>query len=78
VTCPSKIRPLPNPTEIRCEKPENHRYEHRGVLRDYAKPGSVTTVTWQQNDRRAFIGEWAPCDSTGCVLPRFHPGDHAV
>lgn len=72
--CDAKIRPLPNDTEIGCEKTGEHS-EHQGTLRDYAFPGSATMVSWLENDRRTFRGEWSQCRKTfGCVLPTGHQG----
>ena len=77
VQCPVKMRPFPNDTEIRCEilaRIEHTR--HTGDLRDYAYPGSVTTMSWDDGDRRIFTGEWAKCSSPGCVLPAGHIRNH--
>lgn len=75
--CPWKIRPFPNDTEITCERPEGHEGRHEGVIRDYAFPGSVTSLTWDHSDRRNFVGSWFDCRGPGCVLPSGHRGDHA-
>lgn len=80
-TCDAKIRPFPNPTEVGCERTDGPHDEHRGVLRDYAYPGSETVLTWQESDRRTFRGAWRDCDLTSnvlpCILPAGHRGDHA-
>lgn len=79
MTCQWKIRLFPNATELTCEKDESgHRTEHEATLRDYAYPGSATVVTWAYEDRRSFVGEWAPCPNDGCVLPARHPRGHAT
>ena len=77
--CEWKIRPFPNDTEVECEKGLGHEDgdpQHSGVLRDYAYPGSVTTISWMHDDRRNFCGQWLPCHMTGCTLPLNHPRDH--
>lgn len=76
--CQARIRPFPNVTEIRCDDTESHTGTHRGVLRDYAYPGSETVLAWEPDDRRSFTGEWSPCSSAGCVLPGGHPRGHAT
>ena len=86
-TCDAKMRPFPNDTEVRCEVVE-HDLEaaHRAILRDYAYPGSETLITWQDNDRRTFRGDypgrclagWDMPGKAGCVLPSGHRGDHAA
>lgn len=82
VTCDAKIRPFPvgNQTEIHCEQERwPHDGEHSGVLRDYAHPGSETVISWDEQDRRNFRGEWADCPLfPGCILPASHRGKHAV
>lgn len=78
IMCDAKIRPLPGPTEIQCGLAEAHML-HEGVLEDYAYPGSHTVITWQEEDRRTFRGDWAPCsETTGCVLPAEHRGECAI
>lgn len=80
MTCTAKIRPLPNDTELQCER-EHHLDaddKHRAVLRDYAYPGSETAIEWFEYDRRTFHGDWTPCTwPTGCTLPATHIGNHA-
>lgn len=76
-TCTAKIRPLPDETELRCELGATPHDEHQTVLRDYAYEGSETKITWADDDRRTFRGEWAPCEMSGCVLPAAHHGNHA-
>lgn len=74
--CEAKIRPLPNPTELRCEKPAGHDGDgHTAVLADYAYPGSRTRIEWMEGDRRTFRGEWEPCPEV-CSLPAGHRGLH--
>lgn len=74
--CDARIRPFTNATELRCEATGDHS-QHHGVLRDYAYPGSETTISWADTDRRNFRGEWIECPSRGCMLPAGHRGDHA-
>lgn len=79
--CEAKIRPFPNDTELHCEGNGDRHWAlfgdpHHAVLRDYAFPGSATTMTWQEHDRRSFRGEWIECPDVGCVLPAGHRGGH--
>lgn len=83
--CPCKIRPMfpVNAAEIQCSLGEGHDTEqHTGALRDYARPGSLTEVTWLKGDRRNYTGEWERCpkDASGqaCILPAHHNGSHAA
>ncbi len=46
------------------------------MLRDYAYPGSATQLTWMDDDRRTFRGDYVECPERGCVLPAGHPRDH--
>lgn len=82
--CTAKIRPLPSPIEIECELVADHLADvptHRGVLRDYAYPGSTTVIEWQDSDRRTYRGRWSQCgfwSGVGrCPLPVDHHGNHA-
>lgn len=78
MTCDAKIRPLPDPTEIRCDGNHEPSAEgHAGTLRDYAYPGSATLISWHERDRRNFRGDWLECPERGCILPAGHPGNHA-
>lgn len=79
--CGARIRPMHpvNDTEVRCDLIDNGHTEHLGVLRDYAYPGSTTTVEWLHGDRRMYYGDWpGNCLSNGCMLPLGHPGGHAI
>jgi hypothetical protein len=76
-TCDARLRPFPNDTEIRCGKLPGTHPTHEGTLRDYAYPGSATTFTWQDDDRRNFYGEWPGQCPENCVLPLHHRGQHA-
>lgn len=76
--CPARMRPFPSVT-LQCER-ESHLHEddeHSAVLRDYAYPGSSTTITWFDADRRTFTGDWIECPQRGCILPANHRGGHA-
>lgn len=75
--CDARIRSMRpvNDTEIVCDEVGEHS-AHKGALRDYAYPSSVTTVEWFEDDRRTFHGEW-PGDCSGCILPLGHSGNHA-
>lgn len=82
MACDAKIRPFPNDSVVVCElndHADNHG-AHRGVLRDYAYPGSETFITWFEDDRRTYHGEWpGACTSCGAHearLPRGHAGRH--
>jgi hypothetical protein len=80
MTCDAKIRPLPDDTELACECDEPGHTNHQGTLRDYAFPGSATTIYWAEGDRRNFRGDWpGVCLSGGahpCVLPAGHRRGH--
>lgn len=72
--CDARIRPFPNATELTCERQAPHATEmHQTALRDYAFPGSVTLLSWEEADRRTFRGEWRPC-CDACSLPLGHHG----
>jgi hypothetical protein len=36
------------------------------------------TISWVDGDRRAFTGEFTPCDQSSCILPAGHGGSHAA
>lgn len=78
--CDAKIRPFPAPSvELQCEHEMVPAHEmHHSTLRDYAHPGSATTLTWEESDRRTFRGDWIECPERGCVLPGGHPRGHAL
>ena len=72
--CDARIRPFPDDREIACGHLGSHEM-HQGVLVDYAYPGSRTVVSWHEDDRRNFHGDWpGPCP--GCVFPVGHGGRH--
>jgi hypothetical protein len=94
VICDAKIRPFTDSTELRCDGdhyPEDGDPEHASTLRDYAFPGSATTIHWRESDRRNFRGEYPgrcdvatptwpdglPGETRPCVLPVGHRGGHA-
>lgn len=81
--CNAKIRPFPTRSliEVACEV--NHDpalevegLEHRAILRDHAFAGSRTEITWFEQDRRTYRGDYlGPCtNALGCVLPAGHRG----
>lgn len=77
--CPARIRPFPGVLVVQCER--THVIDddrHAGVIRDYAYPGSQTVLTWFDDDRRSFSGEWVECPVSPCILPANHRGDHAT
>jgi len=74
--CSARIRPLTGDVEIACEETGPHD-RHQGVLRDYAWPGSATTVEWDEQDRRNFHGSWPGRCPSPCVLLAGHHGNHA-
>jgi len=84
--CDAGIRPFTPArfdVELRCEVGDHpDSVKHAGVLRDYAYPGSQTTIAWLEMDRRTFHGEYpgdCPGDSfSKCILPRTHRGTHAT
>lgn len=77
--CDAHIRPFRpiNDVELTCkvDLPANHPL-HDGDFVDYAYPGSSTTITWAEHDRRNFHGEWpGQCvNSSECNLPNGHHG----
>jgi hypothetical protein len=78
VNCDAKIRPFPSDTELTCIETVAGHDQHIGVAWDMAYPGSATEITWFEDDRRNFRGEYRPCPEQGCVLPGGHPRDHHV
>lgn len=77
--CDARIRPFPNDTEIVCELEIHPQNDHKGSLRNYAYPGSLTVIQWSDKDRRNFHGEWpGRCGDTSdnklCSLPVTHYG----
>ena len=73
----AKIRPLTNDIELTCECDEPGHSQHHSTLREYAFPGSATTIYWTESDRRNFRGDWpGTCKDRkpGCVLPAKHRG----
>jgi hypothetical protein len=92
MSCPSKIRPFPNDTELACELDAHvpagttaadrdpdapDFWTHRAVLRDYAYPGSETIVTWKAGDRREFTGDWPGyCRKLGHLQNSMLPAGH--
>jgi len=77
VTCPAKIRPFPDATEVTCLEDDGHPGGHAGVLSNYAFRGSQTVIRWLDEDRRTFRGDWTACDQSDCILPAGHRGGHA-
>lgn len=78
MTCDAKIRPFPHDLELVCELDAGHPNSHYGVVRDYAWKGSHTGISWEEDDRRTFHGDWAHCSDEDCVLPGGHRGSHAL
>jgi hypothetical protein len=76
--CDAGIRPMRDNTELICELQLPHR-DHQAMLKDYAYSGSRTLITWHEDDRRNFHGEWpGPCEDDTCLLPHGHRGAHAT
>ncbi len=75
MSCDAKIRPLPDDTELVCDLSGPHGL-HESTLRDYAYPGSATVISWYEDDRRTFRGDWVACPAE-CILPAGHQGRHA-
>jgi hypothetical protein len=78
MTCPAKIRPFPNSIEVSCGLPHDGHTSHEGEVRDYAFPGSVSMLYWEEGDRRTFSGDWNSCDESTCILPAGHHGNHVT
>lgn len=74
--CDARMRPFTDDTTVDCEVDGDHA-KHRGIVRDYAYPGSATAIEWMEDDRRTFRGDWVPCPHAGCILPALHRGNHA-
>jgi len=90
VICDAKIRPFTDDTELTCECPHvdelDGSSEHHSTLRDYAFPGSATTIYafpgsattiyWAEDDRRNFRGEYpGRCDAATPTWPDGLPGE---
>lgn len=74
--CDARIRPFrpAGEDEFPCEKPVHHVAEsHEAIIRDRAYKGSETRLSWADDDRRTFRGEFKPCTIPGCILPAGHP-----
>lgn len=79
MNCDAHMRPFPNDTELSCELGVDDHDTHHAVLRDYAYPGSTTTIEWNDADRRTFHGPWpGECDVEHCPLPSGHHGNHVL
>lgn len=79
--CDAKLRPFRpiNETELACGNGLEEHTTHSSTLKDYAFPGSRTIMSWHEDDRRNFHGEWpGDCESKDCILPLNHRGIHAV
>ena len=76
-TCDAKIRPFPSDLELTCDLDPDHDNSHQTVVRNYARPGSSTGISWDDGDRRSYRGVWQPCPAQPCVLPAGHYGNHA-
>ena len=77
--CGAHIHPMrpPNDVNVTCLVQGTHSL-HNGILRDYAYPGSGLHISWHEEDRRNFRGEWpGACGTNGCFLPLGHRGSHA-
>lgn len=74
--CDARIRPMRpvNDIEMRCEADADHGGAHSSTLRDYAYPGSATVISWRDDDRRNFTGDFIECPLVGCILPANHRG----
>lgn len=76
--CDAAIRPFApvNVFEIRCDITGPTHDRHQGTILDYAHPGSKTSISWFESDRRNFHGAWpGDCHATqGCILPEHHRG----
>lgn len=78
--CDARIRPMRpvNETEVACSRQASGHTLHRGLIRDYAYPGSETIIEWDEADRRNFRGLFVPCgdNDAPCLLPHGHHGRH--
>lgn len=76
--CNAKIAPFPDKSVIvLCDRSDERHDSHTGTLLNYAGPGSKSNITWWEEDRRNFRGEYIPCDDNRCTLPKDHRGQHA-
>jgi hypothetical protein len=70
---------------VDCAKPPAHFGSHSGPWNhNYPDTAGHTTITWEEDDRRTFRGEWARCAEdaanpfghpTTCILPANHRGE---
>lgn len=76
--CEARFRPMRpvNDIEVVCMELSDRHHWHSGAIRDYAYQGSVTVMSWADDDRRSFDGAW-PGDCPNCILPLGHHGDHS-
>lgn len=74
--CDAKIKLSDDMPFVQCDLESEKHSPHVGVLKDYAYPGSKTTIVWQESDRRNFRGKFTECDESTCLLPAGHNGDH--
>lgn len=56
------------------DHPDPHlaRWEH-----GFPNTPGYTMISWLEDDRRTFLGDFIECPSPGCVLPAGHPRGHA-
>lgn len=86
VKCPKRARVFPPETtlpcgpDVSCVLEGDDHYEHLGET-GLKVGGKPQTITWFDDDRRTFTGEFRPChlldESSGpkpCVLPGGHRG----
>jgi hypothetical protein len=75
--CPVRLKAWTNPDGsahvLDCRLDEGHGPEH-------AATGLFPhqTIYWLDGDRRAFTGEFTPCDESRCILPAGHRGAHSA
>ena len=78
IKCDAHCRPFPTNKALDCESTELNHITHRATLKDYAYPGSSTEITWSENDRRNYHGNYpGDCSEPLCTLPLGHKGNHS-
>lgn len=79
--CDAKIKPMVDDIVVSCNGDHKKEGQHSGDLKDFAYPGSVTTITWLEGDRRSFNGDWpGQCPECNPLVhvPVGHLGKHVA
>ena len=76
--------PIHEAVLVNCAKPADHFGAHSGPWNhNYPNTEGHTTMTWAEDDRRNFRGEWVRCSEDAaspfghpatCILPANHRG----